>query len=136
MKLSQLTMGKIEDYDYDPFAQAAAEDLQVVLPKYNELLIDIDTPEQLKVYEQVFNLLTTLGYDLIERSNTVSKGGVGRHITVVLNGSRVLTKLESIALQAILGSDPLREAFSFKRLDDGYPHPTLFYELKDDELPF
>lgn len=105
---------------------ARREGLRIVLPKFNEVQVDIDTDAAYAQYEAAYSLLTS-SYDVIGSSERPSRnGGEGRHITVRFG--HALTQMERIALQAVMGSDFRREIFSLERLKGGEAIPTLFYE--------
>lgn len=121
-------------YDFDSlknekaFEKAQQENLDIVFPKDNELQIDIDNEHS---YILFLNQLTILAkyLQLLNVEEHPSKGGSpGRHITVRLGKS--FTPLERLALQAMLGSDRIRELLGFIRLYRGEQHPTLFFERK------
>jgi hypothetical protein len=66
---------------------------------------------------------------VLKWDDTPSRGGLPkRHITVYLG--RAISSLERLALQAMLGSDRIRELLGFVRLQRGELHPTLFFERK------
>jgi len=64
--------------------------------------------------EAVRRLVSRAGYSIVEMSERTSPSGTGRH--VVLNVSpRPIHPMEVVALQAICGSDPYREAMQMHR---------------------
>lgn len=107
---------------------ARQEGLRVVLPTATQLQVDIDNDADYARFTQAFDLTMRHGIggvsSFTERPSR--SGGERRHITVHL--ALPVTALERIALQAILGSDWKREAFSFERLKKGEAVPTLFFE--------
>jgi hypothetical protein len=134
-ELTCKAMDKDETIAYDfwtiksehAFKEAKAHDLTVVLPESNQLLLDIDTPED----EAVFNknlpkfqdhVCEVSGYE----KRTSRNGNV--HIYVTL--ARDVTNEERITFQSFLGSDQTRELLSYIREINGDPHPTLFIEKK------
>jgi hypothetical protein len=72
-----------------------------------------------------FNNLIDEAYGIEEIHTGESRGG-NQHFTVTLK--RNITPIERIALQAVLGSDPRREAHSLRRWLAGEKNPTLFFE--------
>lgn len=110
-------------------AEAASRGCVVVYPKPNELFIDIDTEQQRTQFKICFNILLKIaaytGSKCIERPSPSGKSG-RYHITVTLPGP--VDELERIMLQAMLGSDPLREILSYARLVAGDPRPVCFFE--------
>jgi hypothetical protein len=122
----------------------------VKLPAANELQLDIDSEEELNGFRARFaRLKKILGRDpekILGRDPGDRRGGEatwtkapspsgkpGRyHVTVTL--PRVgMTHVERIVLQAVLGSDPMREVLNFRRWQYGDEQPTLFFELEDDQ---
>lgn len=114
-------------------ARAKAEELGcvVVLPKANELQVDLDSAE---AYDEHLKRRAILAKHckgfLVECLEAPSKSGFPKlHVTIVL--SRDVSALERVALQSLLGSDPVRELLSWvaieKKTND---FPTLFFEPK------
>lgn len=97
-----------------------------VYPADNELQLDLDGFESIGRWLFAGRLMA----DLIDSSQDApSPSGVaGRmHVTVKLKRP-VKDKFERIMLQALLGSDPSREALSWKAATEGVECPTLFFE--------
>ena len=112
------------------YERATRENLQIVLPRANELQIDIDNEDAEEVFTVLMNHLVPafIGFSSVIK-NPSKSGAPGKfHITVALNQD--VTPLERIALQAILGSDRKRELLSFIELANGDKTPTLFLEKK------
>jgi hypothetical protein len=130
---SDLAMKIIE---YDPkgqpnsqraINQAQMEGLEVVYPQPNELQIDIDNEHSFILFQNQLQIVQKfVGFcRVIEKP---SKSGImGKcHVTLVFD--RTFTDLERIGLQAMLGSDRVRELLSYVQLQNGDEHPTLFLE--------
>lgn len=131
--------------------KAAAKGLRCVLPKPSELFIDIDNGAAYDRFLDVFIMLTAKPYgsDLDEPfgprmrivRDTPSPSGLPdrRHI-VVDTGRPLASELERVALQAILGSDPKREAASWLHLQQGVTNVSRFFEkpqpIKFESEPF
>ncbi len=122
-----------EDYDINQSRENYLEDMRrrgmrIVYPASNELLIDIDSEEHYTNYERgIACVLRNKIWDDIDISEVVSTSGLPhRHITITLPND--ITPVERIALQAALGSDPMRELMSIIRFINDDPHPTLFVE--------
>lgn len=112
------------------FVEAELNGWKVVLPKPNELLIDIDSNAQLDIFWKNYpRIIRYIGVidNIIKPSKSGEEGC--KHITLVLE--REVTPTERILLQAVLGSDLTREILSFCRILEDDPNPTLFLE-KDD----
>jgi hypothetical protein len=109
--------------------EADKRGLDVRVPKNNELFIDIDSEEQLAMFHRqlaVFLKRTDAAWSM-----RPSPGGLPYHVHIVVTlTKRVVTNAERILLQAVLGSDPMRELLSWERIEIGDPHPTLFFEKR------
>lgn len=107
---------------------ASEHNLKVVVPKPNELQLDIDSDADYATYGRMYNMLSNLGYVTSASTSPSRSKPEGRHVTVTLSFQP--TAIERIALQAIMGSDLAREAFSFWRYKTGEAIPTLFFERR------
>lgn len=122
----------MKESEYVPHSQEAIdrakkENLLVVFPKPNELLIDIDNAEDLKTFKRCHNVLEEhFGIVGIETAGSMSGRADHLHITVTLETE--VTDLQRVALQACLGSDRMREILGLVMALSGDPHPTLFLE--------
>jgi hypothetical protein len=119
------------NYDEDTIAAikaAAAKGFYTVLPADNQLQIDIDSEAGLAQFDKFRDLIKQQEHwDVLTAITTPSKEAGHFHITVTLKDN--VTPLERIALQAILGSDPLREFLSLVGiLKENRSFPTLFFE--------
>ena len=128
---------EIKNIEYDPHGkpnsqkardQAEREGLDVVYPKNNEVMIDIDNAHSLQLFQKQMDIVKKhIGVIGVEEH--LSKSGEGkRHITVTLNDP--ITPIERLALQAMLGSDRVRELLGYVEYKNGDPTPTLFLERK------
>lgn len=124
-----------EGYDMNEAREAyilrvELEGKRVVLPKDNQLQIDIDSEEHYAVFLRSAEVLLRNwldGPDIQVEDHPSSSGHPRRHITLTLPFT--VEPWQRIALQAALGSDPVRELLSATRLLKGDIHPTLFVEL-------
>lgn len=112
----------------DPYQEAKKLGLDVVLPKANELFIDIDNPADEDWLHLMLGVLEDNGIIVMNSKETTSKSG-GKHVYLELP-ERELTPLERVALQACIGSDRKRELLSLLRiwLMAERP-PTTFFEV-------
>jgi hypothetical protein len=95
----------------------------VVYPKPNELFVDIDCEAAMRRFVRVVAYMSGVTYAV----RPSPSGRPGRyHVTVTMTGN--VSPLERIALQAMLGSDPVREVLSWRRLQNGIETPTIFFE--------
>ena len=133
---SDLAMKTIEyDPDGNPNSQrainqATIEGLEVVYPEDNQLQIDIDNHHSyMLLYNQLSIVQKFIGE--YEYKETPSKSGEPHkfHITLTFT-EHTFTPLERVGLQAMLGSDRVRELLSYVQLKNDDPHPTLFLEKK------
>lgn len=121
----------VDDYDnmsFESVCAAAKKQGQVVkLPGSTELFLDIDSAEQFKRFTTVLNTVEFNEDAVPTWTLSPSKKGYP-HVHIIVDMKRGLEPLERIALQAILGSDPVRETISLARLRSGNPSPTVFFE--------
>ncbi len=132
-----------EDRDYDfwtiksehAFKEAGNHGYVVVLPEENQLLIDIDSPEALAVYEKNLPKFQMHVAVVLNEERKASRNG-NTHIYVTLD--RNVDTAERVMFQAFLGSDQTRELLSYVRIINDDPNPTLFIEkptLLQNQLP-
>lgn len=111
----------------DALEDAKKNGWKVVFPEDNQLQLDIDDDASYQVWSRARNLIEK-HLKINKVVETPSKSGqIGKwHITVDLGVS--LTPEERIMLQALLGSDRMRETLSYIRFRHSDNQPTLFYE--------
>jgi hypothetical protein len=132
MELNALEMQEQSEYDElreDFIKRMEAEGNRIVLPKDNELQVDIDSDEQYAVFQKSLACLKrneSQSDDIRVEEHPSRSGLPRRHITVTMPFD--LEPWERIAFQAALGSDPIRELVSIFRLMRNDSHPTLFVE--------
>lgn len=110
-------------------ARVESEGFRVVLPNDNELQIDIDDDAHYATFLRNLESVARNVEDAAEwhMESHPSKSGLPRqHITIQL--PLRIEPWQRIAMQAALGSDPMRELLSAIRLQRGDVHPTLFVE--------
>lgn len=114
----------------DFMARMISQGFKIVLPADNELQIDIDDDEQFEIFSRTSESFAKnwwLDADMPVVEVHPSKSGLpSRHVTITLPFD--VTPWQRIALQASLGSDPMRELLSAMRLMKGDIAPTLFVE--------
>lgn len=103
---------------------ALQKNLIIVLPKANELFIDIDNSASLALF---FKNLPIIGQlvKCIMRSPSPSCKPNHEHITVTLTRD-LKNSAERIMFQSLLGSDLVHEALSWRQLERGSQNPTVF----------
>lgn len=117
--------------------KAAAKGLQCILPHPSMLFIDIDDAEsRVRLSKALVTLQTTHPEIRIVREGPSQSGAPGRCHVVVDIGRPVVSELERVALQAILGSDPVREALSWMHLQQGTTNVSRFFEKMGMPIQF
>lgn len=112
------------------YDKAERDELEVVLPRDNQLFIDIDSDFALLVFEKNYEQLLRFYDSAAITSISPSKsGGEKKHITITL--SEPVSPTERLVLQAFLGSDLRREFLGLQRIKAGDKNPTLFLEKKN-----
>jgi hypothetical protein len=109
---------------------AEEENLDIIIPDDNQLQLDIDSDE---AYLEARTRLQKLEWDLDFEKGTIgieefpSRHG-NTHIIVTLPFP--VTPWQRIALQACLGSDPIRELLSCYRIMYDIENPTILFRKK------
>lgn len=124
-------LGELDYSSQAAYERAATMHCNVVIPKKNQLQIDIDNDLQYAIYEKNLPILKEF-YIVLGATETPSKSGeeARKHITVDLRDD--VDDKERLILQAFLGSDLRREFLSFMRIKNSDPIPTLFFEKKPE----
>ena len=111
--------------DRDPYVEAKKSGLICVVPKSNELMVDIDSEEQFNRFCKAFGVMRRYRKLEIVSIQFSRSGAPRRHI--YLKTTRVSPRTR-VALQAMLCSDAVRENLSMQRIVAGQKHPTVFFE--------
>lgn len=113
--------------------QALREGLDVVYPADNELLIDIDNEHSYLLFKQQIMIVQKF-IGVVDVREAPSKSGkpFKMHITVELDPN--VSMIERLALQAMLGSDRVRELLGYVQYKNEDQHPVLFLEKKEELL--
>lgn len=111
-----------EDVD-DVVAKAKLAGFIVYRSNPKLLLIDLDNPASVAQYERVLPVIASM-YNAVEDDRWVSKGGNQHRLVKLAKPAGVGTRL---GLQAMLGSDGLREALALKRVQNGVSEPSLLF---------
>lgn len=117
-EFSVMTMDQIE-------AVAAKHSCSVVVAKDNELQFDLDELGDKRKLTDFVNDHLSQKYEVISTEFWDSKSG-NRHAVVTLKSE--LPTCERIALQAMGGSDPIREFAALQCHKAGSPHPILLFK--------
>jgi hypothetical protein len=109
--------------------KAREKGLVCVMPKPNELFIDIDSALAYETFQAGYALLREGGQQVEIVRETPSPSGKPwrKHIVIDLRRT-VKSEIERIALQAILGSDLKREALSWLHLQSGTTDVSRLFE--------
>jgi hypothetical protein len=104
---------------------AEANGFEVIFANPHLLLLDLDTEEDFARFVKVYKRAKTL-FGLENLQWWPSKSGPPhRHVSITI--AFALSVEERIALQAALGSDPLREILNLKRLRVGVEEPSRLF---------
>lgn len=107
--------------------KAARLGLTLVMPKDDELFIDLDSPDAMARFSLLFDDEFTQVYPLASVKFTTSSGG-NIHAYVTVPELKPLKMEERLALEAALGGDPLRQMIAVKHHREGYAYPSVFFE--------
>ncbi len=105
--------------------RAKARGCRLILPEEDELFIDIDREEDYEFFKKNVSWLT----DIVDRYEVQpSPSGKPGHYHIVVKLKRaVRDAFERIGLQAVLGSDRLRECLSWRNALNNSGRPTCFF---------
>ena len=122
----------LKNYE-DAVAKSKAKGKKIIIPKDDELQIDIDSAQQYEVFEAHIKELNGSFHPVCRIKIIPSPGGEdNRHIYIKIN--KILEDKERIFLQLFLGSDPIREYLSLCLIAIGDSHPILMFEEPNFEL--
>ena len=106
-------------------ATAIADGFEIVQAFSNQLLLDLDSIEAQERYDLMIPLIrSNFGVLEVEQWPSKTPGHWHRRITLA---EPDLTVSQRIALQAVLGSDPSREALNVKRMLMGIEDPNRLF---------
>jgi len=105
--------------------EAKKKGLKVVFPKKNQLFIDIDNEESMKIYHKRIDMLKSL-FECKAEIRISRSGHPNYHIYI--DTDRIFTDVERILLQLFLGSDVNHEFLSYRDYARGASFPVLFFE--------
>src|SRR2546421_648626 len=111
----------------DAMVMATKSGWSVKHPADNELFIDIDDRSGYIRFVRARKVLREF-LEIKEIIKTPSKSGKPSRFHITVRLEQPITPLERILLQALFGSDQMREIFSYQNLKRGDSHPTLFFE--------
>jgi len=109
--------------------KAQSAGLTVVEPDDFTLLIDLDGPEGYAQFERVFPRAAELfGLTISDRWPSKSGELYHEHVVVSVTDHGPLDVTTRVALQSILGSDPVRELLALKRFENGVAEPSTLFK--------
>ena len=109
--------------------EAKKKGLKVVFPNKNQLFVDIDSRESMKICHKRIDMLKSL-FDC-KLKKKVSRSG-HPHYHIYIDAKRTFTDVERILLQLFLGSDANHEFLSYKDHTNGESCPVLFFERANE----
>jgi hypothetical protein len=113
--------------------EAREDNLDVVFPTDYQLQIDLDSDRAFDVYLAMRPLLEKYYHVREEKIRYSRSGAPKRHATINLNTA--VSQGERLLLQVLMGSDRVREFLGLIQFNQGDPHPVLFLEAKQPEVP-
>lgn len=115
----------MSDLRDDPYPKADSLNLCVIEAGPHDVFLDLDTQEAFDGMWPRLRLLRERGLKIMLWHIRPSKSGLPkRH--VYLKVPHVLNEYERIALQAVLGSDPVRETLAMARVGSEWPSSVFF----------
>ena len=118
------------DLDEDPELVAAVNEWRLVIPKPNELFIDLDDENEWPHLHAMLGVLASNGVAFAEPMRTTTSPGGNTHVYLTLD--RDVDPVTRIALQACCGSGRRRELLSLLRiLLNLKREPTVFFETQE-----
>lgn len=113
----------------DAVEKAARLGLQLLQPLPDEIFVDIDSEEAMREHELRWLKFKNL-FDDAKWNCSKSQTEGHFHIIVQVPSLAPLADHERIALQASLGSDPMREMLAILHGRSGYKYTSVFFEKK------
>jgi len=116
----------LDKYDRSAFAfdQAEQHNCDILVATPTTLLLDLDTDEQYRAFLRNLDVLRRETSLVVSYEELKSRSG-NRHVVVSL--AEPLDITTRLLLQAVLGSDPVRELLSYLRARDNDPMPSLLF---------
>jgi hypothetical protein len=101
---------------------------KVVVANDNTIQVDLDEETSCDIFRQNYNVIKgIIGPHKLIKSLSKSK-----RLHVTIKTTKSIKPIERIAIQAFLGSDPLREALNYRNTKTKQKNPILFIESKED----
>ncbi len=108
---------------------ATAKGCTVRIPGPRELFIDIDSVESGANFDRLLKACPSGLVQRVDRAPSPSRAPGHEHIVVTINRD-LKGDSERVLLQAVLGSDPMRELLSWRRIENGSDSASvsIFFE--------
>lgn len=120
--------GALDQATFDKAAQVAeADGLEVLTRRPNELLLDLDTEEQMARLRGMIDKRPGM-----LRVVEIWKSKNNHHARIELWTD--IEPVEALLLQACFGSDPVREALCFIRLKNGVKEPSRLFTPRERQV--
>lgn len=101
---------------------------KIVIADNNTIQVDLDEEASVELFQQNYEIIKNyLGPHTLKKTLSKSK-----KLHVTIKTTKQFKAIERIAIQAILGSDLLRESLNFRNLKAKHKNPILFIEAKDN----
>jgi hypothetical protein len=101
---------------------------KIVIADNNTIQVDLDEEASVELFQQNYEIIKNyLGPHTTKKTLSKSK-----KLHVTIKTTKQFKAIERIAIQAILGSDLLRESLNFRNLKAKHKNPILFIEAKDN----
>jgi len=127
-ELALLDEQKQYEWEIDAAVERAESDgFNVIRSTATTLLLDLDDGASFDRYRRVVRSMGPL-YSLKEINKWRSKSLVGYHVVL---SCKEMDFCQRVALQACLGSDPIREALAIAMHRDGKIDPSVLFQPKD-----
>ena len=111
-----------------PEEYAKKHGLEIILPQPCQLQVDIDSHTLPEHFEHCLKIIGQENPVLCVGFTTSKSGNIHAYVEL----TNEFSDHERIAMQAILGSDPVREALTLQNLSDpDNKRPQFLFELKD-----
>ena len=108
--------------------EAEINGFEVIHSNIDRLLLDLDDEQALKTYEKVLPVVA-VQLELKELDRWKSKSGTGTHVILQC---KPLSFVKRVAIQAALGSDPIRECLAISMEIDGLIEPSVLFKPPKD----
>jgi len=103
---------------------AREKDCEIVLPKDNELQLDLDSKQALREFRETWLICCDAPVFKNAKLTWWRSSGGNVHVVIALASKLPLTVEDRIRWQTRLGSDPVRDRVSLQRVEYGHDRPV------------